>query len=416
MANAIGDFMSVPARLLLSAGEGDEAGEPRKARLPVTGQGTIAFAVAQRRRFSVVLRAECWGAPGYRWDVGFGEVTLSTFRDGEWHALVRLDVGPDWMPEVGLDADQLCPYWFSIDCHNRRLRYGKGEMRVETMLLDYELAPKPADGSPDPLHWLCEVATVDLRAEIRGEAEIWRDPVTWATPMRVVSPDEITMDDVARTTDRVAVPANLTPACQQLFENVAGKSFVFDTPDFPDFSKAIANSIATEGLWCFEKLKEKASEFGEPDPLATYLRITLGGNQGESPGIPFVMEIWPSRHYSPIHDHGGADAVIKVLHGAINVHLFPMLSCHHKKPFGTQVFGTNEVAWISARLNQFHMLENLGAEPCITIQCYQYAATNDVHWPYFDYLQKWDIARFDPNSDADYLWFKNKMREEWRDR
>ncbi|HTU11704.1 MAG TPA: cysteine dioxygenase family protein [Allosphingosinicella sp.] len=413
MADAHGDFLALPARVLLGAAEPGQEHEPRQARLPVKGQGTIAFAIAQRSRFTVTLRADCWGAPGFRWSVEFGAATLSEFREGHWCVLEPKEAGADWMPVLGLDPDPLCPYWFSLDCHNRLLRYGKGEMRLETMLMEHYLGPKPADGAPDPYGWLCEVGEVELRAEIRGEAEIWRDPVTYATPMKVVDPDMITMDDVARETDRVAVPANLTPACQQLYQNVAGKAFVLDGPDFPEFSQAIKRSIETRGLWCHDKLEEKASEFGEKNELATYLRITLGGNQGESPGIPFVMEIWPHKHYSPIHDHGGADAVIKVLHGAINVHLYPMLSRHHEQPYGTAVFRTGEVTWISSRLNQIHKLENLDPEPCITIQCYQYAATNDLHWPYFDYLQKWDVARFDPNSDADYLWFKEKMKEEW---
>lgn len=46
--------------------------------------------------------------------------------------------------------------------------------------------------------------------------------------------------------------------------------------------------------------------------LATYLRITLGQSLGNSPGQPYVVEIWPPGHYSSIHDHGDACAVIKV--------------------------------------------------------------------------------------------------------
>lgn len=38
-----------------------------------------------------------------------------------------------------------------------------------------------------------------------------------------------------------------------------------------------------------------------------------------------MMEIWPSKHKSPIHDHGDAYAVIKVLHGEINASYFTKL-------------------------------------------------------------------------------------------
>jgi hypothetical protein len=50
-------------------------------------------------------------------------------------------------------------------------------------------------------------------------------------------------------------------------------------------------------------LEDKATEFGD-DPHETYLRITLGHSLGKSPGIPYVLEIWPTSNYSPIHNHG----------------------------------------------------------------------------------------------------------------
>ena len=41
-------------------------------------------------------------------------------------------------------------------------------------------------------------------------------------------------------------------------------------------------SIETEGALLNTTLKRKA-----------YLRITMGKGRGESPGIPYVLEIWP---------------------------------------------------------------------------------------------------------------------------
>jgi hypothetical protein len=421
MALAHGDYLARPARILMAPPAPGTEPECREARLPVHGQGTIAFAIARRARFEVTVKADEWAEPGFRWEVDFGGASLSEHKNGKWYVVdsvggVESRCGPAWMPDIGIDPDPACRYWFSIDCHNRLLRYGKGEMRLETLLLEHKLPPAPTDGAPDPYRWLCAVGSVGIGAETKGDVEIWRDPVTYETPMRVVSADAITMDDVARETNRVTVPANLTAACQTLYANVAGKAFELDTPDFPQFSEAIAYSINTPGLWCHTKLKEKASEFGKTDEKATYLRITLGGNQGDSPGIPFVMEIWPHLHYSPIHDHGGADAVIKVLSGRINVRLYPMLSCEHEVPFGTAAFGPGEVTWISQRLNQVHKLENLDEAPCITIQCYQYGATNDVHWPYFDYLQTYDVAFFTPNSDMAFPAFKALMKKEWEEK
>jgi hypothetical protein len=48
----------------------------------------------------------------------------------------------------------------------------------------------------------------------------------------------------------------------------------------------------------------------------TYLRITVGDNSsGTSPGSsPYVLEVWPSHHASPVHNHGSSFIVMKVLH------------------------------------------------------------------------------------------------------
>jgi hypothetical protein len=126
----------------------------------------------------------------------------------------------------------------------------------------------------------------------------------------VISNQNISLLDLERGV--YTTPANLPAACQTLYGNVAGPDITLDTPQFPDFSKAIQRSVSTEGLLGYKLLKAKSSEFGHEDFLGTYLRITLGYNLGDSPGVPYVLEIWPINHYSPIHDHGDANAVIKV--------------------------------------------------------------------------------------------------------
>lgn len=414
MSHASESFLSVPAHLSLEPdgnreGEGGRIAEP--IRLPVTGQGTIGFAIARKAPFSVRVRDASWGEPGLRWDVDFVGASLLAHVDRVWHRLPTA-VNPNVEEGLlfGLDPDRGCDYWFSFDHHNRLVRYGKGEMRLGCMILEYRLpAPTTAD---DPYAWLKNARQVEVTAEIHGTVDIWRDPVTVEVPMNVVPHDRMTMDDMAA--GKITVPANLTPTCQQLYDNVAGERFLLDTPDFPQFAEAIKHSISDPNGWCFKTLAKKADEFGTPDPHATYLRITLGQNQGDSPGIPFVLEIWPAGNYSPIHNHGAAEAVIKVLHGEIHVELYRMLSAYHQAPFATAVFARDDVTWISATLNQVHKLINHHAdEPCITIQCYLYAATNETHWPYFDYLAKHDIAHFTPDSDADYVSFKETMRTEW---
>jgi predicted metal-dependent enzyme (double-stranded beta helix superfamily) len=389
-------FARVPAHLALES-------LPHEVRLLVRGQGTVGITNPGGGPFTVTVAGEGRGAGAFRWTVDADAVTLSARRGGRWTDVAAV-------AGAGLDPEPACEYWFSYDSRNRALIYGKGEMRLGTSLATYPLPPV-AHGKPDPYAWLAQVETVQVSPELEGPADLWRDPVTAEPPMRVVPVDQMTME--AAALGSVTVAANLTPACQTLYANVAGAGFVLDGGDFPDFSRAITASIADPDGWCYQTLAAKADEFGTPDPLKTYLRITLGRNQGESPGVPFVMEIWPSGHYSPIHNHGGADAVIKVLHGAIDVRLYPMLSLHHTEPFAEVSFEKDDVTWLSARLNQVHMLENAGTEPCVTIQCYLYAETDLTHYPYFDYLENAGIGHFDPNSDMDFLEFKQRMKDEW---
>jgi Cysteine dioxygenase type I len=396
-----------PPRILKGEEAAGAAGAPYD--LPVRGQGTIGFVLSQSKPFTVTALGPP-GAPVLRWSVDSYSVRLVqlSIEGGETELLVA--------PGVGLDASLACPYWFSFDCHNRLMRYGKGEMRLGTMLASCELLPLPVSGQPDPWAWVAGIGKVELSGVAAEFVDLWKDPVTIELPMRVVPHDRITMEEMAY--GRVTVPASLTPTCQKLYDNVAGASFVLDTPDFPDFSAAIKASILDkENGWCAKVLEKKSTEFGKDEPKMTYLRITLGTNQGESPGIPFVMEIWPSGNYSPVHNHGGSDAVIRVLHGEITVSLYAFLAPEQTDPFAVKTFVKEDVTWISPRLNQVHQLHNLNPdEPCITIQCYLYSEKNDTHWPFFDYIGDHDIEHFNPNSDADFLCFKRTMQEEWAKR
>jgi hypothetical protein len=398
-------FFAVPAHFELERPA--QGSEPLGGLvLPVRGQGTVGFTLTRQEPFTLTFAApELWSAPGFRWQVGHDATHLAERAQGEWVEIASFDAAG-----AGLDPEPTCQYWFSIDWHNRRLGYGKGEMRLAARIGCHDLPPARREGA-DPYAWLADVSGVSVEPPLEGSVNIWRDPVTVEPPLRILPRDAITMDEMASA--NATVIENLTPECGRLYGNVAGASFVLDGPDFPDFSKAIQASIDNPDGWCYQTLEKKADEFGTPDPERTYLRITMGFNQGESPGIPFVMEIWPYQHGSPIHDHGGADAVIRVLHGHICVSLYPMLSPYHQEPYLQARFSRDDVTWITPTLNQVHMLHNDQPEACITIQCYTYAASDTSHYPYFDYIADAGIAQFTPNSDLDFSAFKQLMRSEW---
>lgn len=130
------------------------------------------------------------------------------------------------------------------------------------------------------------------------------------------------------------------------------------------------------------------------------------------------MEIWPVGHYSPIHNHGGANAIIRVLHGSIHVSLYPFLcdDIESVTPFASADFNKDDITWLSPTLNQIHQLKNLenNKETCITIQCYLYDEDDKLHYDYFDYLGENNAKfQYEPDSDMDFIQFKKIIKEEW---
>ena len=128
------------------------------------------------------------------------------------------------------------------------------------------------------------------------------------------------------------------------------------------------------------------------------------------------MEIWPPAHFSPVHNHAGSHAIIRVLHGAIQVRLFPYLCSDLSgvPAFATTSFHKGEATWISPTLNQTHQLTNVGKSTCITIQCYMYDGKDRLHYDFFDYVDAAGIRKqYEPDLDMDFVAFKERMRAEW---
>lgn len=304
--------------------------------------------------------------------------------------------------KTGLIQTKGAYYWFSIDSQNQRFYAGIGEARIETVIYEYKF-----ENEKKFLESLDHITLKDI-TPIR----LLRDPITTSIPLLVKTKDDITMNTLASGLHMNK--ANLSITSQKLFECIAGERFVLND-DFPDFSKAIEYSIVNPNGWCYQTLQKKSAEFSkDPNVNETYIRITLGQNNGESPGIPYVMEIWPPNHYSPIHNHANAEAIIRVLHGEINVSLFPFLGSD--RPFSTVSFEKDEITWISPNLNQTHQLHNTNSETCITIQCYMYDGEDVSHYDYFDYIDNGVVQQYEPDSDMDFIEFKKLMKKEWESR
>jgi len=364
------------------------------AQLIIAGQGTVLFDATN----SCNLRfTDTSGTQGLT--IEFSETNVQA------HLVPSCEPLFDAENKKGLSTEKGAYYWVSLDTHNLRLQAGIGEPRFGTGIYSFQFEP----AQKAFLESLTKVKPCSL--QIRS---LLRDPITGSVPLSIKPADALTMDDIAAGTYMPA--ANLSLTSQKLYNCISGRQFVLNTPDFPNFVKAIEYSIVTPGRWCYERLKQKANEFGKPNPEETYLRITLGENNGESPGVPYVMEVWPPGHYSPVHNHGGSSAVIRVLSGAINVSLFPFLGA--AEAFAQASFKKEDVTWISPALNQVHQLKNLSTtDTCITIQCYMYETSDTKHYDYFDYLDADQaVHKFEPDSDMDFLSFKAFMKCEWAEK
>jgi hypothetical protein len=370
------------------------------ANLILKGQGVLFFEASGPCKLSFM---DASGVVGL--DVKFYEKSIVAYMQPSGEPLI------DTKNTSGIVNQKGAYYWVSLDTQNKCISAGVGEARIETMAYTYT-----ANSTNNVLIKKLLESFVGVKGEKLELTKLLRDPITRKVPLLVKGTEELTMDMVAK--GDILPVGNLSLTAQQLYTTISGKNFILNTSDFPEFTAAIEHSIKTPGCWCYERLKEKATEFNKdkPNEKETYLRITLGENNGESPGIPYVMEIWPVGHYSPIHNHGGASAVIRVLNGAIDVHLYPFLSEDEVVPFATKEFRKGDVTWISPTLNQVHQLKNLDGnkDTCITIQCYMYEQDDTRHYEDFDYVEKGlPIQQFEPDSDKDFIEFKAEMKREW---
>ncbi len=382
-------------------------------RFIIHGQGVFIFGVQEKATtasFDVYDNQEQFGL-----HIELNDTSV------EVNKLPSFDPLIDEKNMCGLTTKKGAYYWFSIDSQNQLLQVGIGEARIENVIYRYAFPITDEDTRKKNKAFLESLVIIDELSVFITPLQLLRDPITSKVPLLIKNTEHLTMEHVAHAA--YLPKSHLSFVSQQLYDCIAGKQFVLDSPDFPDFSKAIEYSIATPGLWCHERIKEKSTEFDKENPnlLETYLRITLNENNGESPGIPYVMEIWPVGHFSPVHNHGGSSAVIRVLHGKINVKLFPFL-CNEEygvDPFSEVQFVKNDITWISPTLNQVHQLKNLDTnrDTCITIQCYIYEQKDKTHYDYFDYLDgNGEKHQYEPDSDMDFILFKKTVKSEWENR
>jgi len=394
LANRAQDFLEKAAPAIFANDE-----EPEYylsgLELDVPSQGTVRCLISAPGPFKIILNDQ--NSPSKGRDVYVLEVTkeyvafLSKNATGPANILATTK-----NQRALLEPNVACYYWFSIDKKNKVLKYGKGDATAALTLLSFSVKD----------NFLKNIKYVgsSLPWEKISKRKIYELPVTIQLPPFVVSNEEITLEDIEA--GNIVSVGNLPKECQMLHSVVAGPKIVLTD----DIIKGIRGSLQNG------KLKEIVDKKGEAhaDPKESYLRITLGMDMGYSPGVPFVLEIWPGNgHYSPIHTHSDAYAIIKVLHNQIDCFFYPDLRKEDIKPYLKGTVKKDQVTYLTPNLYRTHKLYNPTDDFTATLQCYRYDSTDTVHYETFDFLNdKLEVDTFVPNTDLTYTELKNVLKNE----
>eukprot|EP00088_Acartia_fossae_P017718 TRINITY_DN20135_c0_g1_i10.p1 TRINITY_DN20135_c0_g1~~TRINITY_DN20135_c0_g1_i10.p1 ORF type:complete len:530 (-),score=155.57 TRINITY_DN20135_c0_g1_i10:192-1781(-) len=353
--------------------------------------------------------------------------------------------------DLGLDPDTIQTYWLSYDRDNLNIKYGKGYAMEQTTLLTCDLSEgaKTAEKlAQKRKKWSKLFAIYDetrnnditillyrTKSDIdqdatkkvkRGEVagfinvenviEVRKEPLT-------VNPSPFVLDSAKSTLNIIdkgmyIFSSELPAACRVLYETIKNTELdmEFDKGIINHkLSDAIRYSIETEGALLNKVLKKK-----------DYLRITMGKGLGQSPGIPYVLEIWPQGARSPIHNHGAVCAVIKVLYGTIQSGCYNKVTSSvidkkgHFMPQELLKFNAykDEVTWMSPEWFQTHQLRNVSKDYCATVQCYRYDDNDDIQWNQFDFVkdENGEVGNFFPNTDFTFGEMREKVLAEYEAR
>jgi len=329
----------------------------------------------------------------------------------------------------GLEKGKKVSYWFSFNRDDRVLKYGKGYIMEQTTLLTDRFPFPEKEDDPDPWEFIFRPDTakeIIIRApddqtellekslvDVEKLVSFYPHPLKHNWPPLVLDSSKATLDILS--SNLFTMSASLPAICRELYENVSSPGVTLDWPyKNPRFSDVINYSINTEGKILNEKIKEKRekNEF-------QYLRVNVGKDRGSSPGVPYVLEIWPPGVSSPIHSHGNAYAVEKVLYGAIKFTIYNKTWDKEKNQEELMSFTAiqGDVSWMSPNWYQTHMLTNESKKLfCATLQCYKYGQDDELMWPYFDYLKGKTVKDFLPTSDFEqsFKQLRKELFEEYR--
>ena len=435
------------------------------APYPPHGQGVFTLNILRKRPFYLVVRAGN-GNLKLCLEIGLDRVQLRLLGEEVQHLTEICAAG------IGYDPCKVTPYWFSLNRDQLVVKYGKGYLMEETTLLTYDFLAGLSDKEKSTkrcdlniifgpqvcktleLHDLftndgitrccamhvhngkclpCNTST-DFKGESRGTAQFFS-----SRQLRDLNLSETSVElaremiDLTHQVDYYPHPlivnwpfivkdgssaslfeldnndyiftGSLPLECQELYANIASSRVDLDwapTPQPYKLSDAIRYSFETEGRALHKKLREKKMK---------YIRVTVGPHRSPSPGIPYVLELWPKNQGSPVHCHGNAYGVIKVLHGGLRAEIYNRDMTALIKHYNIQ---KGDITWMSPFWYQCHRLFNDTTDFCATLQCYRYGAEDAKMWPYFDYLNDdGSHGEFLPNGDFTFSGLRQIVLDEY---
>ncbi len=216
----------------------------------------------------------------------------------------------------------LTTYWYSYDRDACTVKYGKGYVMGQTTIMTWDflagLTEKEEAKMRKDLKFFFSpsvpcyvmVFTEMMLREYKIDSDkvmgFMQNPLAGNKPPTVQDSNTVTLFDL--DLGKFTFSESLPAACRELYFNIRNCELNYPEITKYKLSDAIRYSLTTEGMFLWNIKKSKEEEFGD-DPKMVYIRVTLGEDVRSGPGVPYVLEIWPSGCYSPIHNHGGACAV-----------------------------------------------------------------------------------------------------------
>ena len=334
-------------------------------------------------------------------------------------------------PMKGIETQKTASYWFSVDRDGFMIRYGKGYIMLQTTCGTIDFTDKRYQDklekvqttfcNPEkPLYLM--VFSIGMKSSHNPliESELMfqfkKYPLTGNRSPVIKDSSKVTMFDLDR--GEFTFSDDLPLACRELYNIIKGLDLEFPENPAMKLSDAMRFSLDTEGKFLNQILESKKGEFG--DPSEVYIRVTLGRDLRTGPGIPFVLEIWPTGCRSPIHNHGSACAIIKVLFGQIQISIYNKATNPPTEMDPLFKFDAKQgdATWMDDNWFQAHELKNTTNDFCATIQSYRYQVDDAIRWPGFDYIREGKVCEQDtfiPNSDATFIQMRQTVLQEYTD-